>query len=89
MIQQWQTSGLTQREFCIANNIVYHVFHYWYGVYRSKQQTDGTILPIKIQKPSNSCVVELTQGVAEQRIAKSPSILKYQGFLIIFKLPKI
>ena len=34
MISRWQQSGLTQKAFCSANNIAYHVFHYWYGVYR-------------------------------------------------------
>ncbi|MEK7199241.1 MAG: hypothetical protein AAB212_04900 [Bacteroidota bacterium] len=33
MISQWQASGLKQRDYCASNNIAYHVFHYWYGVY--------------------------------------------------------
>ena len=38
-IQQWQSSGLTQKAFCEAQSIRYHVFHYWYKVFKdSKQQ---------------------------------------------------
>lgn len=48
MIKQWQQSGLSQKAFCIANNIAYHVFHYWYGVYRSEQKVTGSFLPVNI-----------------------------------------
>jgi hypothetical protein len=48
MITQWQQSGLSQRAFCAANNIAYHVFHYYYGVYRSKQNTSDSFVPVKI-----------------------------------------
>jgi hypothetical protein len=48
MITRWQQSGLTQKAFCITNNIAYHVFHYWYGVYRSSQNTSGSFLPVTV-----------------------------------------
>lgn len=48
MITQWQQSGLTQKAFCISNNITYHVFHYWYGVYRYNQNTSGSFLPVTV-----------------------------------------
>lgn len=48
MITQWQQSGLSQRAFCAANNIAYHVFHYYYGVYRSKQNTSDSFVPVKV-----------------------------------------
>jgi hypothetical protein len=48
MITQWKQSGLTQKAFCITNNIAYHVFHYWYGVYRSSQNTSGSFLPVTV-----------------------------------------
>jgi|SRR5450432_1821940 len=48
MITQWQQSGLTQKAFCMTNNIAYHVFHYWYGVYRSSQNTSGSFLPVTV-----------------------------------------
>jgi len=48
MVQQWQQSGLSQKGFCVANNIAYHVFHYWYGVYKSAQKSSGSFLPVNI-----------------------------------------
>jgi hypothetical protein len=48
MITDWQASGINQRAFCIANKIAYHVFHYWYGVYRKKKTDTGSFLPVKV-----------------------------------------
>ena len=48
MITQWKQSGLSQKVFCAGNNIAYHVFHYWYGVYKSEQKASGSFLPISI-----------------------------------------
>ena len=48
MITNWQESGLTQRAFCTTNNIAYHVFHYWYGVYRANKADTGSFLPVKV-----------------------------------------
>ncbi len=35
MIGNWQQSGLSQKAFCAQHDIRYHVFHYWYKVYRN------------------------------------------------------
>lgn len=48
MITDWQASGINQRAYCIANKIAYHVFHYWYGVYRKKKTDTRTFLPVKV-----------------------------------------
>ncbi|MFZ6025752.1 MAG: IS66 family insertion sequence element accessory protein TnpA [Bacteroidota bacterium] len=48
MIANWQESGLTQRAFCSTNHIAYHVFHYWYGVYRANKSDTGSFLPVKV-----------------------------------------
>jgi len=37
MIEAWQQSGLSQKQYCLQNNIAYHIFHYWYKRYRDKQ----------------------------------------------------
>ena len=49
MINKWQQSGLTQKVFCIDNNIRYHVFHYWYKVYKTEQNVAGSFLPVNIK----------------------------------------
>jgi len=48
MINRWQQSSLSQKAFCTENKIAYHVFHYWYGVYKSEQKPSGTFLPVNI-----------------------------------------
>ena len=53
MITDWQASGLKQRDYCVANNIAYHVFHYWYGVYRADQNNTGSFLPVNITPAVN------------------------------------
>ena len=39
MIRAWQQSGQSQLAFCKKNNIAYHVFHYWYKVFRRQHTT--------------------------------------------------
>lgn len=51
MIPRWQDSGLTQTAICTNNNIAYHVFLYWYGVYSSNQNSTGSFVPVKISTP--------------------------------------
>jgi hypothetical protein len=48
MITEWQASGMKQRDYCVANNVAYHVFHYWYGVYRANKTDTGSFLPVKV-----------------------------------------
>ena len=33
-INSWQSSELSQKEWCRQQRITYHVFHYWYRKYR-------------------------------------------------------
>lgn len=60
MIKDWQQSGTTQKAFCIANNIAYHVFHYWYGVYRSEQKATGSFVPLNITPSVNRDQITIT-----------------------------
>lgn len=52
-ISAWQQSGLTQKAFCQQHNIAYHVFHYYYGRFRIKEN-DRPASFIKLQLPSNA-----------------------------------
>lgn len=41
-IKRWQQSGLSQKAWCIQNNMAYHVFHYWYRRFRRQHpQTEA------------------------------------------------
>ena len=60
MIDEWQQSGLSQKAYCAANNIAYHVFHYWYGRYRSNQKATDSFLPVKITSPGTDEQIIIT-----------------------------
>lgn len=53
MVTDWQASGLKQRDYCVINNIAYHVFHYWYGVYRANKTDTGSFLPVKVSSAAS------------------------------------
>lgn len=36
LIEQWKTSGLSQKAFCEQHEVRYYVFHYWYRRYREQ-----------------------------------------------------
>ena len=41
MIAGWQQSGLSQKQYCLEQNIPYHVFYYWYRQSRDKAAERG------------------------------------------------
>lgn len=51
MIEFWQQSGLTQKDYCEQHSIRYHVFHYWYKKYRDTQPSDkkSYFIPLQLQ----------------------------------------
>ena len=62
MITDWQASGLKQREYCAANKVAYHVFHYWYGVYRADKTDTGSFLPVKVTSAGSKEQITITGG---------------------------
>jgi hypothetical protein len=57
MIVSWQQSGQSQKQFCLQNNIAYHIFHYWYKVYRSEQSVaNGSCVTVKVSPQVQSNV---------------------------------
>lgn len=77
MITRWQDSGLSQKAFCTSNDIAYHVFHYWYGVYRANQNTTGSFVPVKISTLPNTPQVTITgtNGLQLQLALTNQSVL--------------
>lgn len=64
MIASWQQSGISQKQYCLQNNIAYHIFHYWYKIYRADQPADsGSFVTLNIgpQPPAN-VEIYLTDG---------------------------
>ncbi len=65
-IASWQTTDLSQKEWCRQKEIAYHVFHYWYRAYREEYQQHGkdnsfVRLAVKAEADA-SCEVVFTDG---------------------------
>ena len=60
LIEAWQNSGQSQKAYCRDKNIGYHVFHYWYRIYRSGQPTNtsspSSFVQLQIETPSPACM---------------------------------
>jgi hypothetical protein len=64
MIEHWKGSGLSQKAYCRQQNLSYHVFHYWYKVYRDEKGEDSgqqaSFVPLRLQQPiTHSAILEL------------------------------
>src|SRR3954469_7297785 len=67
-IEQWKQSGLSQKVYCEQQAVKYHVFHYWYKLYRNQHQQaaqepqpkpSASFLPLTLVNPSSVAVIEL------------------------------
>lgn len=76
IIASWQQSKLSQKAYCEQNDIRYHVFHYWYRRYRTKQSgsTEASFIPLTV-KPSFS---DVTHPVIEVVLADGKRILFHE-----------
>jgi hypothetical protein len=61
-IEEWQKSKLSQKSYCSEHSISYHVFHYWYKVYRDgksvkKQKRSSSFIKLQVEKTSSETSV--------------------------------
>jgi hypothetical protein len=65
-IASWQQSDLSQKEWCRRQDIAYHIFHYWYRIYReehSQTDHDNSFVKLSVKPEANaSCEVVFTDG---------------------------
>jgi hypothetical protein len=65
-IASWQQSDLSQKEWCRQQNIAYHIFHYWYSIYREEHpqpDNDNSFVRLSVKPEVNSsCEVVFTDG---------------------------
>ena len=65
-IASWQSSDLSQKEWCRQRDITYHVFHYWYRKYREQlsESTDtGSFVRLTVKPVDNaSCEITFVDG---------------------------
>jgi len=65
-IASWQTSELSQKEWCRQQGITYHIFHYWYRKYRDEHPEstgDNSFVRLTVTpEVGASCEVTFTDG---------------------------
>jgi hypothetical protein len=65
-IATWQRSELSQKEWCKQQAIAYHIFHYWYRVYREVHPQAGnesSFVKLSVKPEADaSCEVVFTDG---------------------------
>ena len=79
MITDWQASGLKQRDYCVANKVAYHVFHYWYGVYRANKTVTGSFVQVKATAAVSTAQITIT-GVSGIQV-QIPLTQQSMGFV--------
>lgn len=71
LIEAWQASGLTQKEFCFQHSIAYSGFHYWFKKFREDKSVStptSTFIPVKVttsgltQIPSSAIELVMPDG---------------------------
>ena len=83
-IELWHQSKMTQKQYCIVNNLAYHKFIYWLQKIREVQNpADGMFIPVNTKPSKRTFVtdVEITypSGV---RLRLSPENFEHIGRLI-------
>jgi hypothetical protein len=65
-IASWQSSDLSQKQWCEQQGIIYHVFHYWYRKYRDEHPEsimDTSFVRLNVNSELGaSCEVIFTDG---------------------------
>ena len=63
VIEHWQQSGLTKKEYCQQRSIKHHSFYYWYKCYRTDHgnadNNSGGFTKLKIDKAVIAASVEI------------------------------
>ena len=87
MIDAWQQSGLSQKQYCLQNNIAYHIFHYWYKRYRDKQAARGSdpagFIPLTVNGASSTGYVELQFPDGKKILFHGPVSVDYLKAMIV------
>ena len=55
LIEIWQSSGQSQKSFCLEKDLAYGKFHYWqkkYQEYRSPSPSEDSFVAVRVKKAS-------------------------------------
>lgn len=83
VIGDWQQSGLSQKAFCSQFGLRYHVFHYWYKVYRNQGGLPGTsFIKLEVTPPTGTASAELICTDGKRVVFHQPVSAGYLKALI-------
>ena len=83
LINEWRQSGLSQKEFCEQNTIRYHVFHYWYKRYRSKnKEAAASFVKLEVLSSIHPAYAELICGDGKRLVFHQPVSADYLRALL-------
>jgi hypothetical protein len=85
LIEQWHTSGLTQKAFCEQQSLKFHTFYYWYKCYRRQDKVEGdtsSFVRLQIGKPSVAGSVEINYPGGIRLIFHEPVSSNYLKALL-------
>jgi hypothetical protein len=65
-IASWQSTELSQKQWCLQQGITYHIFHYWYRKYRDEHPLsagDNSFVRLTVKpEPDSSCEIIFIDG---------------------------
>jgi hypothetical protein len=62
LIEEWQASDLTQKEFCTQQSIAYSGFHYWSKKFREEKSLppySSGFIPVNVTPSASKALIEL------------------------------
>ena len=83
-IASWQATDLSQKEWCRQQEIAYHVFHYWYRLYREdhpEPASDNSFVRLTVKPHGDAaCEVVFTDGT--KVVFREPVSVQYLKSLL-------
>jgi hypothetical protein len=83
-IASWQQSDFSQKDWCKQKDIAYHVFHYWYRIYREghpQSANDNSFVSLSVKPEVNtSCEVVFADGT--KILFREPVAVQYLKSLL-------
>lgn len=77
-IRVWQQSGISQKKYCLEQNIAYHLFHYWYRKYREEQtEPPGSFIQLSSPVSSQIPFAEFTFPGGARILFHQPVSIEY------------
>jgi transposase-like protein len=77
IIEEWQRSKVSQKQYCREHDIAYHIFHYWYRKYRDRQTTSTASGFVEIKRVPAGPFAEFSFPGGSRVIFHQPVSIEY------------